>query len=176
MGEPVRNEKGEITGVTVAAVDITEKKHLEQMGRESQMQLELQRKLMKHREQERLTIAQEIHDGPLQTIIVALFDLEMTKAASNDPALQTGLDEIELNLKAAMQELRGVIGELRPPLLERFGISKAMQGHADELNEKYPDLELTHDIEEDQGNFSEEARLGLFRIYQEALSNIVRIQ
>jgi PAS domain S-box-containing protein len=172
--EPIRNETGEITGLTVAAIDITEKRHLEQAAHESEVQMELQRRLMEQRERERLTIAQEIHDGPTQTLASALLQLELSKTRFRDPTLSDALDPIAQNVKEAIRELRDILAELRPPLLERFGLSSAMRTHAHEFRQKYPELKLTHDISEDQGKLSEEACLSLFRIYQEALNNIVR--
>lgn len=172
--EPIRSEVGEITGLTVAAIDITEKRRLEQAAHEGQVQIELQRRLMEQRERERLTIAQEIHDGPTQTLASALLHLELSKVRLSDPALIAALDPIAQNVKEAIRELRDILAELRPPLLERFGLSSAMRTHAHEFRQKYPELKLTHDIAEDQGKLSEEACLSLFRIYQEALNNIVR--
>lgn len=172
--EPMRNEEEEITGLTVAAIDITDKKRMEQIAREHQVQIELQRRLMEQREQERLLIAQEIHDGPSQTLAGTLLELELTKSTFSDPTLQLELNQIRLNIKNAVRELRGIIAELRPPLLERFGLSRAIEAHAEEFKERYPGLALTHEIAEDRGKLSRDAGLSLFRIYQEALNNIVR--
>ena len=172
--EPIQDEKGKITGLTVAVIDISEKKRIEQVAQESAIQVELQRRLMGQREQERLLIAQEIHDGPTQTLSAAILKLEVTKAALMDPILQTELGRIGSNIRSAVRELRGLIAEIRPPLLERFGLSEAIRAHAGDFSEKYPELELTHDIAEDQGRLSKEACLCLYRIYQEALNNITR--
>ena len=172
--EPIQDEKGKITGLTVAVIDISEKKRIEKVAQESAIQVELQRRLMGQREQERLLIAQEIHDGPTQTLSAAILKLEVTKAALMDPILQTELGRIGSNIRSAVRELRGLIAEIRPPLLERFGLSEAIRAHAGDFSEKYPELELTHDIAEDQGRLSKEACLCLYRIYQEALNNITR--
>jgi PAS domain S-box-containing protein len=172
--EPLRNEKGEISGLTVAAIDITERKRLEQAMLDNQIKLEIQRRLMEQREQERLTVAQEIHDGPIQSLAATIIGLQLTKDTLSNPILQTELENIGSNIRSAVQELRDILAELRPPLLERFGLSEAMRMHAEEFSEKYLDLDLTHDIAEDQGQLSNDACLSLFRVYQEALSNIVR--
>jgi PAS domain S-box-containing protein len=172
--EPILDEKGEVTGLTVASVDITEKKRIEKSAHESEVKIEIQRRLMEQREQERLFIAQEIHDGPAQTLAGTIIELELIKASLNDPTLQSEFNRIGSKLKGAVGELRGLIAELRPPLLERLGLAQAIRAHVDDFSEKYPELELTHDISEEQGRLSKEASLGFFRICQEALSNIIR--
>ncbi|HEX5808489.1 MAG TPA: PAS domain S-box protein [Anaerolineales bacterium] len=170
--EPIRDENGSIVGLTVAAVDITDKKRMEQVLLEDRIRIELQRRLLEQREQERLAVAQDIHDGPTQTLAGALLNLDIIRESCGDAALQGELDGIESNVRGAVQELRDIIAELRPALLQQLGLSRAMRAYAEDFHGRYPETGLIQEIEDDLERLSEDACLSLFRIYQEALSNV----
>ena len=172
--EPVRGEKGQITGLTVAVIDITQRKQLEAAAQEDQVRIKLQQRLIEQREQERLAVAQEIHDGPAQTIAGAMIELQMARNMVNDPALKAELERIELHMKSTVQELREIISGLRPVFLQRFGFSEAIRQHASDFNEKHPSIDITYAIAEDEGMLSQDTSVSLFRIYQEALKNIAQ--
>ena len=172
--EPVRDEEGQITGLTVAVIDITQKKQLEKAAQENQVRIKLQRYLIEQRERERLAIAQEIHDGPTQTVAGTLLELHMAREFVNDPALKAELERIELHMKSAVQELREIISGLRPLLLRRFGFSEAIRRHASDFCERHHTIDITYAIAEDEGKLSKDICVSLFRIYQEALKNIAQ--
>lgn len=172
--EPIRDENGEITGLTVAALDITEKKRMEKVVQEHKVQIELHHRLLEEREQERLSVAQDIHDGPIQTLVAALLRFQVAKNKLSDPTLQREFDQTETNLNNAIWELRDIISDLRPPLLERSGFSAVLKSYADDFIKKYPGLQIACEVVEDQGELSKDVSLSLFRIYQEALNNVAR--
>jgi signal transduction histidine kinase len=101
-----------------------------------------------------------------------LLNLDILREGCSDPALQGQLDEIESNVRATVQELRDIIAELRPALLQQLGLARAMRAYAEEFHDKYPGTRLIQEIEDDLDRLSEDACLSLFRIYQEALSNV----
>jgi PAS domain S-box-containing protein len=172
--EPLCDDAGTAIGLTVAAVDITENKQREKKALQSQMRIELQRRLLEQREQERLTLARDLHDGPIQTLAAMTMDLEVTRGAFDDPTLQLELSRIDRHLKEVGRELRDTVSELRPSLLHTLGLSQAIRSYAKGFQKKHPELKLTLHLMADDGKLSRYASLSLFRIYQEALANVIR--
>jgi PAS domain S-box-containing protein len=161
-------------GALVMAQDVSGQRALEAQSRADAARIEVQRHLIDQREQERLRIARDLHDGPVQELIgisYALHGLAQARA-EQDPK-----DELRPIAKAIMDqiaELRAYAGELRPPTLFRFGLVKALRSHMETLGEKHPELEIALEVECQEEDLPDEIRLGLFRVYQEAVNNIIR--
>jgi signal transduction histidine kinase len=94
----------------------------------------------------------------------------MVKAPQAQTAVQAAIDTV----RSEIQELRGFIAELRPSLLLKFGLAKAIRSHAEGLMGKHPALRINFDVEEETPPLPEPVRLGLYRIYQEALTNVIK--
>jgi signal transduction histidine kinase len=73
-----------------------------------------------------------------------------------------------------VQELRVFCGELRPPTLTPFGLESTIQAHAEAFNRQHPEIELRLDLQPDGQMLPERVRLALFRIYQQAMANMLR--
>jgi signal transduction histidine kinase len=76
-----------------------------------------------------------------------------------------------------IDKLRKVSTELRPPALDDLDLGLAMQGYVEEVRVKHGlrvSLRLPSDGSERLETLPEEARLGLFRVLQEALTNVYR--
>ncbi len=136
--------------------------------------IELQRRLMRGREMERVRIAQDLHDGPLQEIIGVSFQIKDLETSLADPQERAALEAIREALHRVSRSIRAVCGELRPPTLVPFGLEKTIRSHAEEYQAAHPEVHLELDLAEDEQNLSELVRLVLYRIYQEAMNNIQR--
>ncbi len=136
---------------------------------------EVQRRLLASREAERVQLAQEIHDVPMQDLYAVLYSLnEFEEPASGSPELSASLEETRGSLQQVIHSLRGICGELRPPTLAPFGLEGAIREHVEGFRQKYPELKIRLELSYDGKSLSEEERLNLFRIYQQALSNVAR--
>lgn len=141
-----------------------------------------QRQQAAAREAERTRLAREIHDGPIQdlhalrAVLSAQAVLASGAAASGDSP-SPGLDDVSESLSAIAHELRAVAEGLRPPALGRFGLAAALSAHAGRVRERHPHVEIDVRAEEDGGPggslLSEPARVALFRVAQEAITNAV---
>jgi PAS domain S-box-containing protein len=172
--DPIRDQQGNVTGLTCSAIDITEQKRLQAQQQEQAIQIEVQRRLSEQREQDRYAIARDLHDGPIQTLSSTMFQLQMIKEVFPDLALQKELSQLGVDIKGTIHELRDLLNELRPPALIQFGFSKVARMLIEDFRERYPGIEIELEVVEDDTFLSKDIHLPLFRIFQAGINNIVR--
>jgi len=168
---PHRNDEGTIqwTGI---ATDITQTKHTEAALRESRAQLAaLSFHLEAAKEEERERIARDIHDE-LGSILVRL-KIEAALLASKLPAeLRDKARSIEALLDQAMGTASRVARQLRPGILKEFGLSAAIECQADDFAHS---TDVACRAQCDDGVDPDgDTALALFRIVQEALTNVAK--
>lgn len=136
---------------------------------------ETQQRLSESREAERLHLAQELHDGPVQDLYGVRFQIGELGEAGNDlTANWAGLADAQSSIQRVIGTLRDICGELRPPALVPFGLEVALRSHAAHFQKMHPELVVTLDLFPDGLALPERVRLTLFRIYQQALNNVVQ--
>ncbi len=141
---------------------------------QNRARIEVQRRLIEQREQERLQIARDLHDGPVQEITAASFALQSMMIDCQSPDQIQGFETIRTSLQAAASELRGYAQELRPPVLSRFGLEKAIKAHLITFKERHPGIAVDFTAIQDGDLLPESIRVAMYRIYQEALNNILK--
>jgi signal transduction histidine kinase len=127
------------------------------------------RDIVQVQEAERLDMAREIHDGPLQDITALLQQVHMSLEEGED--IRKRVKNTERLAKIVVRELRGLCDELAPPWMD-LGLSQAMTELAERLSQNY-DIHVSVDID-DSFELGSERILSLLRIFQEAVSNAVR--
>jgi len=136
---------------------------------------EVQHRLVESLERERIQLAQELHDGAVQELYSVSFGLSRLEETVLDQNALAQLTAMQRTLQQGIQMLRNIFTEIRAPaLLTPFGLERAILSHLEEFQTNYPDLQLHLELTPDGDQLSERMRLALFRIYQEALHNIVR--
>jgi len=148
--------------------DITERKEME-----TEL-AEVQRRLTASREAERLHLAQELHDGPIQDLYGISYRLAELAPVLPDGAGLEQMAAVQATLQQVLRTLRAISVELRPPTLAPFGLEKAIRSHVEEFQKAHPELDIQLDLMADGQALPEPARLALFRIYQQALNNVAR--
>jgi PAS domain S-box-containing protein len=134
---------------------------------------ELKQHLQRNIEMERLRLAQDLHDVPLQQLYGVIYKLEELRARAlplNMPVIEQAIADIQKTLST----LRSTASELRPPALSRFGLEKAIRSYVEDFREKHPDMQVNVALARDSQMLPEAVRLVLFRVLQESLANIVR--
>lgn len=147
--------------------NITEQKRIE-----SEM-AELSSRLQSSMELERLRLAQELHDSPMQSLYSAIYRIEELRSNAN-PELKDALAEVKEHIQGVLQDLRATAKELRPPTLFNFGLENAIRSHANDVLEKHPNLKIHLSLAHDRQMLPEKVRLALFRIFQQSLANVIR--
>jgi len=171
------DEHGRIRRWFGACTDIQARREAEERLRQAQeqaFQIEIQHRLLEQRELERQVIARSLHDGPIQDLIALIYGLQGVLPGVSDPALVDNLRQIKESAQGLVGDLRNVCNELRPPTLVQFGLERAIRNHVHDLSRKtgrLPDIYL--DLMEDGNRLSDSTRLGLYRIYQEAILNAI---
>ena len=134
---------------------------------------EIKNRLQENLEKERLHLAQELHDGPMQELYTAIYQLEILKNQI-DTHYQSAIEDTRQTIQKVIEELRATAQELRPPSITAFGLEKAIRSYIQEITEKYPGYKISLDLARDLQNLPESVRLTLFRIYQGSITNILR--
>jgi signal transduction histidine kinase len=124
--------------------------------------------LVHAQEEERLRIAEDIHDDPVQKVVAASMRLQLIRKQVQDPDVRASLDKLLDSIRASIFSLRHMIFELHPSVLEYEGLAPALREHMAKL-ESDLEFELQDDFQEQP---SGETRVLLFRIAQEALGNV----
>ena len=81
------------------------------------------------------------------------------------------LDDSQLLIEQTTESIRDVMANLRPPVLEDYGILAALQWYGQLFNSR-TGIAITVEGEEPDPRMSADTEITLFRIYQEALTNI----
>jgi PAS domain S-box-containing protein len=171
---PLLDADGQPAGAVGVMMDITNLRRLEAERQEAVTNMEVQRRLMDQREQDRNAIARDLHDGPIQTLSSTLFHLQMVKEVFPDPALTGELKHVGDEIKRTVQELRDLLNELRPPALIQFGFTRVVRMFLEDFRERYPQITVELKITADDAPLSNLAHLTLYRIFQAGINNIIR--
>jgi len=133
---------------------------------------QLPEKLMEGEEQERKRLARELHDGINQMLASINYRLHTAKAKfSNDGGLGTYIDGLLTDLGKTMEEVRRMSHNLHPKVLDQLGFNSAVQNLCSEFTER-TGIPISQSLAPLPTNLSTEVQLGVFRIVQEALTNI----
>lgn len=138
---------------------------------ESASHIKIQRTIIDQREKERLIIARDLHDGPIQELTGITFTLYDIQTSSCPPEVAERLDEVRTTLKEQISQLRNYAGELRPPVLANFGLGNAIQSHLETQQNQHPEIRFQFNETPEGEPLPEEKKIALFRIYQEVITN-----
>ena len=155
--------------------DISENKRNELALAETQVQLrDLSAHLESVREEEKARIAREVHDELGQVLTVLKLETSMCELgfADLDPGLRERLDNMKKLIANLFQLVRDVATALRPPILDA-GISSAIEWQARRF-EARTQIPCLVEVPEHLPPLSDAKATGLFRILQEALTNVLR--
>jgi signal transduction histidine kinase len=154
--------------VQIVLVDLTEEEH------RAREQRAYAAHLLTVVEDERRTLAQDLHDDPVQTLIYLVRMLELL---SDDPRLPQDLAPLVLRdgqlATEVVNALRTVIHGLRPPVLDDLGAVAALRQLVAEVRARHG-IAIRLQVSGEQVRLSDQCELTVYRVAQEALSNVVR--
>lgn len=168
------DEKGNFVKTKTIGRDITYRKQIEEELRKSREALrKLSVYLQNIRENERKEIAKEIHDELGQSLTALKLSLSWIKKRVEDEFLHKKFDETMSIVNALIKQVQNISNRLRPSLIDYLTLEDAIIWQVREF-EKNTSITCNVDIVEDSIKLSKNVSLTLFRIFQEALTNIAR--
>lgn len=136
----------------------------------------LLQRCLETQEDERVQLARELHDDLGQSLTAIEVELAVARRALEPctEAADAALDAAAVNARAAAQSLRHLLHGLRPGGLDHLGLALALQQLADDWQRRLPGLHLHCDIDDTLRVGDATTALHLYRLAQEALTNIAR--
>ena len=131
------------------------------------------RDIINTQEQERHRLSRELHDDTAQELIDVGHDIDEILESSVDipGEVQGGLVELRKSVDEILEKTRRAIQGLQPPLLDELGIKPALLWLCGSLAEE-TEIEVEADIDFPEERLTQEIKIVLFRVTQEALNNI----
>ena len=158
------------------ARDITERKQAEEkLKRSSKLLRELATHLQSIREEERTMIAQEIHDelGQVLTALKIQISLLSNKLNKNQEPLKKKINSLIDMIDASVESVQKISSKLRPGILDELGLIAAIEWQTEEF-EKLTNIKCSLVLPKNEIKLERDKTTAIFRIFQEALTNIVR--
>src|SRR6056297_4253710 len=126
-------------------------------------------------EEERGRVARELHDGISQILVGVRYALDTAKRRLSIGDARAGetLDRGIENLSGAIQEVRRISRDLRPGVLDDLGLGPALKTLIEDFGQR-TGIEVSFDTVVFRNRLDDEAKIALYRVAQEALTNIER--
>lgn len=178
--EPVFEDNKVIRVITVIR-DITKRKHTEEEILESQKQLKaFAAHLQTIKEEERVKIARELHDNLGQNLTALRIDISRLIKKINEADEKANIKSIVAQagellplIDATIKLVRTISSELHPRVLDEFGLVSAIEWQIEGFT-KRTGISCKLELEVETIEIEDNNRIAVFRIFQEALTNIMR--
>lgn len=148
-------------------LDITERKQAEELSRS------LSRRIIEAQESERRRVSRDLHDSVNQILASVKFRIEslQEQLPIRDTIVRRETQKAKLLLNKVMTEVRRISRNLRPAELDDLGLPSAVRSLAEEFSER---TRIAVTVKENwpKGKLSPEISVTLYRIIQEALTNV----
>jgi PAS domain S-box-containing protein len=161
-----RDPGGKEQFYSTIARDITERRQTE-----AQLRL-LTSQLLSAQEEERRRLSRELHDELGQSLLVLKMQLRNIERRATDSAMGEDCARILGYLDAIVENVRRLSRDLSPSVLEDLGLSAALRHLVEEFR-RHPDFQvLEAEVESVDEFLGPEAQTNLYRVFQEALTNV----
>src|SRR6056297_1031002 len=126
-------------------------------------------------EEERGRVARELHDGISQILVGVRYALDAAKRrlSMGDVRASDNLDRGIEHLSGAIQEVRRISRDLRPGVLDDLGVGPAIKALGEDFGTR-TGIEVEFETVVFRNRLDDEAKIALYRVAQEALTNIER--
>jgi two-component system sensor histidine kinase UhpB len=165
-------------GAVVVTVDITDSKRAERALQESHRRLRiLSQRLVEVQEDERRALARELHDRVGQTLAALNINLIIINSQLSGEAVEhigTRLNDSMKLVAETIALVRDVMTDLRPPILDDYGLEAALDSHLAQFISRYNISARLEKSDQSLPRLGPSIEMTFLRIAQEALMNIAR--
>jgi signal transduction histidine kinase len=134
---------------------------------------ELSARLVRAQENERRTLARELHDEVGQSLSAILMEAESAECADELPEIREHMASVRRLAEKTVNEVRDLALLLRPSMLDDFGLVPALNWHAREMT-KRTGLNVVVNADDGADNLPDEHKTCIYRLVQEAVNNSAR--
>lgn len=145
----------------------------EQLRAKEEIRTYLLHKVISAQEEERQRIARELHDQVGQSLTYLMISLQRLKQTVNGAEAEEKLEELRKLTGDLLQILRELAFELRPSLLDNLGLKEAVERYCHDYAHKYK-MKVDIQAHGEWKTIPSEIAIALYRVIQEALTNVVR--
>jgi two-component system sensor histidine kinase DegS len=148
-----------------------------QRGEEKDQIVTVAQRVLESLEAERERLYRDVHDGPAQVLANAMFEVEYLERIADratgeaKTALKTELTNIKSQFRSSLDSVRGMIYDLRPPVLSELGLAGAIRDYASEYQSRYG-LRVDCHLDAEDTGLEPTQELAIYRVMQEALQNV----
>ncbi|MBD3374944.1 PAS domain S-box protein [candidate division KSB1 bacterium] len=166
---PVITKSGEFLGVIGLNIDVTHQVNALEQSKK------LAGRVVQAQEEERARIAREVHDTIGQQLTALRLELQAVRSHLNqDPAKsEKQLNNAMLTVKASLATAQKMCYELRPSLLDDFGLESALRDHIHDFDTRWG-ISVYFQCEPLDNLLSPELETTLFRVVQESMNNVLK--
>lgn len=172
MPDRIRRKSGKF-GKYASRHDMASELRCESRGR---LQL-IANQMLSVQENERKRIATDLHDGlgqSLTMIKLSLTGVAMQLANGAIDEATESLQKLKISVHNALEEVRHVAMDLRPPMLDDLGLLPTLSWFFREFEAVCPGMKVEKNIDIHEGRIPDALKITIFRILQESSSNIVK--
>jgi PAS domain S-box-containing protein len=165
--------------VAAFLADITRRNRaLRELANKEKTLAQLAKRLYQIREEERINIARELHDTVGQNLTALKLNIKnlfkkLLQGKLESENLQNAQGQIYDTIDKLIQWVRVLSSELRPPLLEDFGLIEAVKNYVEEIKER-AGIEFYFTSNWKEIKFDEKTTIAIYRMIQEIITNAVR--
>jgi PAS domain S-box-containing protein len=171
-----RNEAGAVQGVFAAARDVTERKQAEEELRRKENQIRFfASQCLTAQETERRRVAAELHDSIAASLAGVKFKIEkIAQDMKQGLASVEAMQDLTSNVAQSLGEVRRIMVDLRPSILDDLGIMPALNWYCREYQKTYSHISVEKQIGIEELEVPDSLKTPIFRISQEAMNNIAK--
>ncbi|MCH7320635.1 sensor histidine kinase [Solibacillus sp. MA9] len=134
-------------------------------------------RIIKAQEEERKRLSREIHDGPAQMMANVLMRSNLIDRIFREKGADKALQEIQdlkINVRNALSEVRRIIYDLRPMALDDLGITPTLKKYLSTVMEYNPGVDIQFMSYNNERRISSDYEVAIFRLVQECVNNAIK--